>query len=103
MPRAVHRIVRQWLLSAVLAAGLLAAGCNERALAKKSDAGPVPGGLTAEHAALVVAKVGERVITLGDYAATLERMDQFDRLRYQSPGLRREQLGAILDVELSAL
>jgi parvulin-like peptidyl-prolyl isomerase len=83
-------------------AALAAAGCNERALAKKSDAGPVPGGLTAEQAALVVARVGERVITLGDYAATLERMDQFDRLRYQSPERRRELLDEIIDVELLA-
>src|SRR5258705_5274149 len=96
MPRAVHPIVRPWrgLLAALVLAGV--GGCNERALAKKSDAGPVPGGLTAEQAALVVAKVGERVITLGDYAPTLEPMDQFDRLRYQSPEPRRELLGAVL-------
>ena len=50
----------------------------------------------------MVAKVGDRVITLGDYAATLERMDQFDRLRYQSPGRKRELLEEIIDVELLA-
>jgi parvulin-like peptidyl-prolyl isomerase len=78
--------------------------CNEKALdrGKRGDAGVVPGGLTAEQAALVVAKVGDRVITLGDYAATLERMDQFDRLRYQSPERRRELLDEIIDVELLA-
>jgi hypothetical protein len=80
------------------------AACNEKALdrGKRSDAGVVPGGLTAEQAALVVAKVGDRTITLGDYAATLERMDQFDRLRYQSPERRRELLDEIIDVELLA-
>jgi len=103
MPRAVHLLLRPWRgLLAALVLGLGVGGCNERALAKKSDAGPVPGGLTAEQAALVVAKVGERVITLGDYAATLERMDQFDRLRYQSPERRRELLDEIIDVELLA-
>jgi peptidyl-prolyl cis-trans isomerase C len=88
----------------VLAASLLSAACNEKALdrAKRGDGGVVPGGLTAEQAALVVAKVGDRVITLGDYAATLERMDQFDRLRYQSPERRRELLDEIIDVELLA-
>jgi len=50
----------------------------------------------------VVARVGDRTITLGDYAATLERMDQFDRLRYQSPERRKELLQEIIDVELLA-
>jgi len=84
---------------------LLGAACNERPLdgkAKRLDGAAPPAGLTAEQAALVVAKVGERTITLGDYAATLERMDQFDRLRYQSPERRRELLDEIVDVELLA-
>jgi parvulin-like peptidyl-prolyl isomerase len=84
---------------------LLGVACNERALerAKRGDAGPpLPGGLSAEQAARVVAKVGDRTITLGDYAATLERMDQFDRLRYQSPERRKELLEEIIDVELLA-
>ena len=82
----------------------LGLGCNERALQRstRSDAGRLPGGLSPEQAALVVAKVGDRTITLGDYAATLERMDQFDRLRYQSPERRKELLQEIIDVELLA-
>ncbi len=80
-------------------------GCNERALdrAKSADAGPAPAGrLNPEQAARVLAKVGDRTITLGDYAATLERMDQFDRLRYQSPERRKELLDEIIDAELLA-
>jgi peptidyl-prolyl cis-trans isomerase C len=50
----------------------------------------------------VVAKVGDRTVTLGDYAATLERMDQFDRLRYQTKDARRELLKEMIDVELLA-
>ena len=38
--------------------------------------------LTPEQAAKVLAKVGDSTITLGDYVAALEHMDQFDRLRY---------------------
>jgi peptidyl-prolyl cis-trans isomerase C len=90
---------------AVLAAVLAVSACNERAFdkAKAGDGGPPPpGGLTAEQAAQVLAKVGDRTITLGDYAATLERMDQFDRLRYQSPERRKELLDEIIDVELLA-
>jgi parvulin-like peptidyl-prolyl isomerase len=83
---------------------VLATGCNERALdrAKNADAGPTAGGLTPEQAMRVLAKVGDRTITLGDYAATLERMDQFDRLRYQSPERRKELLEEIIDAELLA-
>jgi parvulin-like peptidyl-prolyl isomerase len=89
---------------AVLIIMSLGFGCNEKAVQRstRSDAGRLPGGLSPEQAALVVAKVGERTITLGDYAATLERMDQFDRLRYQSPERRKELLQEIIDVELLA-
>jgi hypothetical protein len=105
MPRAVaRRIAEPRLFALGVVAAFCAVGCNERALdrTKRGDAGVWPAGLTAEQAALVVAKVGDRAITLGDYAATLERMDQFDRLRYQSPERRRELLEEIIDVELLA-
>jgi parvulin-like peptidyl-prolyl isomerase len=81
------------------------AACNERALDKNghADAGPpLPAGLRPEQAAQVLARIGDRTITLGDYAATLERMDQFDRLRYQSPERRKELLDEIIDAELLA-
>jgi len=106
MPRAVvgrpgiqPKTVGVWLVAA-----LFAAACNERAIerAKRGDGGALAGGLTPEQAAQVVAKVGDRTITLGDYAATLERMDQFDRLRYQSVERRKELLEEIIDVELLA-
>jgi parvulin-like peptidyl-prolyl isomerase len=42
------------------------------------------------------------VITLGDYAAALEHMDNFDRLRYQSPERRKELLTEMINVELLA-
>jgi len=94
---------RQHLGTALLLLGL--AACNERALDKnaRADAGPpLPAGLRPEQASQVLARVGERTITLGDYAATLERMDQFDRLRYQSPERRKELLDEIVDAELLA-
>src|SRR5580692_10880907 len=87
----------------VLTLGALAAGCDESAVKlPPADAGPAAAGLTPEQAARVIAKVGDRAITLGDFARTLERMDQFDRLRYQSKDRRRELLEEMIDVELLA-
>ncbi|HEY8077748.1 MAG TPA: peptidyl-prolyl cis-trans isomerase, partial [Labilithrix sp.] len=48
------------------------------------------------------AKVGDKVITLGDFAAAIEHMDQFNRLRYQSPERRKELLDEMITVELLA-
>jgi peptidyl-prolyl cis-trans isomerase C len=70
--------------------------------------GTVPDGgsptklLTDKQAAQVLARVGNKVITLGDYTAALEHMDQFDRLRYQSPERRKELLEEMITVELLA-
>jgi peptidyl-prolyl cis-trans isomerase C len=79
------------------------AGCNEAPLKQTSpDAGASAGGLSPDQAARVIAKIGDRTITLGDYARALERMDQYDRLRYQSKERRRELLEEMIDVELLA-
>jgi peptidyl-prolyl cis-trans isomerase C len=77
-------------------------GCNEDALVSVADAGPVPGGLTPAQAAHVLARVGDRAISLGDFAATLESMNQYDRLRYQTKEQRRKLLEEMIDNELLA-
>lgn len=58
--------------------------------------------LTDQQAAQVLAKVGDKNITLGDFTAALEHMDQFDRLRYQSTERRKELLDEMINVELLA-
>jgi DNA-directed RNA polymerase subunit F len=58
--------------------------------------------VTQEQAAKVLARVGDHVVTLGDYAAALEHMDPFDRLRFQSPERRQELLGELINIELLA-
>ncbi|WP_394834084.1 peptidyl-prolyl cis-trans isomerase [Pendulispora rubella] len=91
------------LLTVVLAA---AAACGHKARdVDAGDAAATPRSatsLTPEEAAQVLVKVGKKSITLGDFAATLEQMDQFDRLRYQSPERRKELLEEMIRVELLA-
>jgi parvulin-like peptidyl-prolyl isomerase len=92
---------------AFLAASLLALpGCDDDRPAPPvgtSAAAPASARpLTSAEAAEVLAEVGRRTITLGEYVASLERMDAFERLRYQSPARRRQLLDEMIDVELLA-
>jgi len=96
----------QWCpLGALLCVGLVT-GCHEKSKQAPAVAGSssaaLPGKLTPELSAQVLAKVGDRTITLGEYAETLERMDPFERLRYQSPDRRKQLLNEIIQVELLA-
>jgi hypothetical protein len=50
----------------------------------------------------VLARVGDRTITLGDYVAVLDGMDRLDRARYQTPDRRKQLLDEMIDVELLA-
>ena len=89
---------------ALLFVAFLLGGCDESSIKAQQqvDAGPPVAGLNAQDAARVIAKVGDRPITLGDYAKALERMDPFDRLRYQTKERRRELLTEMINVELLA-
>lgn len=77
-------------------------GCDDDALAPRSVDAGAPFGLSPEQAGAVVAKVGDRTITLGDYALLLERMNNIDRARYQSKKRRRDLLQEMIDIELLA-
>ncbi len=79
--------------------------CDKKSLEQRSEdarGAPPAGGLTQEQASRVLARVGDRVITLGDFAAALERMNEFDRMRYQAPDRRKELLNDMIDLELLA-
>jgi peptidyl-prolyl cis-trans isomerase C len=99
---AASRLVR-FAAAALLA---LPAACNDKAL--ESSTAAVDGGkhamgsITPEQASKVLAKVGDKTITLGDFVAALEHMDQFDRIRYQSPERRKELLRELINVQLLA-
>jgi parvulin-like peptidyl-prolyl isomerase len=73
---------------------------TKTAASASASAGPKP--LSPELAKKTLAKVGDRVITLGEYAAALERMDSFERMRYQSPDRRKRLLDEMVEVELLA-
>ncbi len=94
------------IVAAAAVLALAASACNDRALkgaGAASDAGHHAGeAITPEQASKVLARVGEHTITLGDFVASLEHMDQFDRLRYQSPDRRRELLKDMINLQLLA-
>ncbi len=97
-------LVRVRCCALLLVAGVV--GCERKPAGEKpaplASASARPSGITPELAQRVLAKVGDRAITLGDFAATLERMDPFERLRYQSPDRRKQLLDELIDLELLA-
>ena len=98
---------RMWgpalVAAAISGAGSGLAGCK---CDDSQPAGPVAsasaGALDPELASKVLAHVGDREITLGDYAAALERMDRFERVRYQTPERRKLLLDEMIHAELLA-
>jgi peptidyl-prolyl cis-trans isomerase C len=89
----------------LLALGVATLACQNRngPLPDARDSGPgASTGLSPELAAQTLARVGDRAITVGEYVAALEHMDQFDRIRYQAPDRRQELLGEMIDVMLLA-
>ena len=79
-------------------------GCADESAGRQgpADAGAAAERLTPEQASQVLARVGDRTITLGDYAAALERMDPFERMRYQTKDRRQALLDEMINVELLA-
>jgi peptidyl-prolyl cis-trans isomerase C len=78
--------------------------CSRPAASSVGDRAP-EGALQATPGAdaqRVLARVGTHTITVGDYAAALEHMDEFDRLRYQAPERRKELLDEMINVLLLA-
>ena len=103
--RASSRGAVRGVCGAVLLLACALPGCSKKKVepsaapsASASVSGPKP--LSPELAAKTIAKVGDRVITLGEYAASLERMDPFERMRYQSPDRRKRLLDEMVEVEL---
>jgi peptidyl-prolyl cis-trans isomerase C len=94
-----------------LAAGLAVAGLLGGCGHKKQDATPTPAASASSETSGEVdpalldrplAKVGDKQITLGEYAAVLDRMNRFERMRFQSVDRRKALLDELIDLELLA-
>ena len=91
---------------AALAAWLALPACKGGE--QKSDAkdetsaekGEAVSGLTPEQAALVVAKVGARTITVGDITEQINKLSPYIRRRWAAPEKRKEFLDNLIRVEL---
>jgi peptidyl-prolyl cis-trans isomerase C len=106
-PALAHAGGRPRRLAWASVAAIVAAAASCHAHKSAPDAVPEAGaaaaaGITPEQAAQELARVGSRTITVGDFVAALEHMDQFDRMRYQAPERRQELLGEMVDVMLLA-
>jgi parvulin-like peptidyl-prolyl isomerase len=98
-------MVRSCVLFIGFVVGVSIAACDSKPAPGSGPAEGVsadPGALPPEQLARVLAKVGDRVITLGDYKAALDRMDRFERMRYQTAQRRRTLLDEMVNVELLA-
>jgi peptidyl-prolyl cis-trans isomerase C len=93
---------RLWLLAALFSGVVGCAQKEQKKAAPSADARDPVTGLTAAEGAEVLARVGDRAITLGQYAASLARMDRFERLRYQSEDRQKELLDEMIKVEILA-
>jgi hypothetical protein len=92
-----------WAGAFALAAATVGCHAHKTVAGTLPEAGAVAAtGITPEQAAQALAHVGSRTITVGDFVAALEHMDQFDRMRYQAPERRQELLGEMIDVMLLA-
>jgi peptidyl-prolyl cis-trans isomerase C len=96
----MRRIVGPCALA--LALGAIACSNHKASSLEPGDAGHGIGALSPEQASQVLARVGDHTLLLGDYAAALQHMDTFDRVRYSAPARRRELLDEMIDVILLA-
>ena len=93
-----------WAAMAVACGALALVACDGPEGGGTAGVGSVIPGepMPPELSVRVLAKVGDREITFGEYVATLARMDQFERLRYQTEARHKVLLDQIIDAELLA-
>lgn len=78
-------------------------GCKEKTAQLPDEAErDARTGLTPAEAQEVLVRVGDKSITLGQFAESLLRMDPYERLRYQSEERQKALLDEMIEVELLA-
>jgi len=91
------------MLIAALALGFSACGGEKKDEDKGETVEPeeqLPEGLTPEQAAKVVAKVGDREITVGEVTEQINRLSPYIRRRWAAPEKRKEFLQKLIRIEL---
>ena len=108
MLRARSVMIRRYMVAVSLVFLLIGTGCDD--CAGDGDEAPDTGtaeearhGLTAEQASQVLVKIGERTITVGEFADRLAEQSPYLRARYNSPERRREYLDNLVRFELMAI
>ncbi len=93
----VERVLAAWTLGAAVLAFALGSGCSKSSPGQNDAANGVDPKLNQ-----VLVEVSGETITLGEFSAALDHMNQFDRLRYQGPEKRKELLEEMINVKLLA-
>jgi peptidyl-prolyl cis-trans isomerase C len=99
-----YNCVLAWLCTSLICVS--ACGENSDAPGAAPAAGKQAGpknGLTEEQSRQVLAKIGDTVITVGEFADRLNAQSPYLRNRYSSPERRREFLDSMVRFELLAL
>jgi parvulin-like peptidyl-prolyl isomerase len=88
-----------WTRALTIVLTLVALGCSKKS-EEASDAEWPKHGLSEEQANAVLAKVGDRVITVGELADRLASQSPYLQARFESPERRREFLDNLVRYEL---
>ena len=101
-------MIRRHMVATSLVFLLIGAACDDCGEGgdEAVDTGPAEEarhGLTAEQAAQVLVTIGDRTITVGEFADRLAEQSPYLRARYNSPERRREYLDNMVRFELMAL
>ena len=105
-PTMQQRVLILVVLSMIAGIAVACSGGDEdpqgQGPATTAGEGPRTHGLTEEEAAQALAKIGDREITVGEFAESIASKGPFLRARYNSPERRRELLDQMVRFELFA-
>jgi peptidyl-prolyl cis-trans isomerase C len=89
-----------WKNTAIIALALVALACEKKSEEASSDAELPKHGLSEEQANEVLAKIGDRTITVGEVADRLASQSPYLQARFDSPERRKEFLDNLVRYEL---